>query len=638
MARSSRPASESYQPVCYTGSQSFSFSSDVSLEDHAPIFSLSKSSMDVVMTGLPHKRDPAWARADLRRSSSTNTHTEQSSQLTIRQLHPHLWQQPLPPPAQAMEVHSPPALVDRWLPGVQQQRWSQCSGSTQSRSSTPDTVVWKDSRPSSLVQETFSPAAPDSPMSKPATPPTTPSPFISPLQTPTSPFTPNTPQQKDFPAPSPTHSPPDQTSSPLPPDSPNLLQLTGMEDEGFLENNSFTFPSPIPSSLSLAEGAAPSDPGSVTNDVIEELQSPGGDQETEEGEIRETEPTSCSPLAECPTEGQEGQAGASVCYLELLWQQGESSRMVRNWRSPLVSSTSDSILGDCCKCSSRGCITKAPKGEELREEATMTSRPDLVDAAVQTSSPIGSLWALRNLSTSNMGSHSILGSPPGSRLNLKSSIGSNSNLVSASSSMFPVSSGEEEEEQEKEKPVDDHIYHDLDRRRSCLKIQAEDREELGRRSSMKQVQWDEDGMTWDIHGASLDPQVLTKAIEKHMELQSTPKVARRSPKKKKAPQPPVKQSTLKAQEVLLPVMIVTHMVDGETDRGREAEEGGGRKRKETEEASRKTSRAEGENIKEEEASEDTKSTSRDSALSRKRSVMWSLKRPGWCGGSRKVED
>ncbi|KAM3592637.1 uncharacterized protein V6R79_022662 [Siganus canaliculatus] len=72
MERSGRPVSESYQPLCYSANQSFSFSSEVSSpgldeDDRAPIFSLSKSSMDVVMaTGPPHERDPAWIRTDLR--------------------------------------------------------------------------------------------------------------------------------------------------------------------------------------------------------------------------------------------------------------------------------------------------------------------------------------------------------------------------------------------------------------------------------------------------------------------------------------------------------------------------------------------------------------------------------------------
>ncbi len=89
MARPGRPVSETYQQVCYSGSQSISLSGEAETveredeDDHAPIFSLSKSSMDVVMaTGPTHKRDPVWTRTDLRRSSSTNTHSE-SSQVSL---------------------------------------------------------------------------------------------------------------------------------------------------------------------------------------------------------------------------------------------------------------------------------------------------------------------------------------------------------------------------------------------------------------------------------------------------------------------------------------------------------------------------------------------------------------------------
>jgi hypothetical protein len=62
---------------------------------------------------------------------------------------------------------------------------------------------------------------------------------------------------------------------------------------------------------------------------------------------------------------------------------------------------------------------------------------------------------------------------------------------------------------------------EMGRRRSCLKVvvQEEERRRNGewdhskRRSSMKQVQWDEDGMTWDVYGASLDPDELSSAIQ-----------------------------------------------------------------------------------------------------------------------------
>lgn len=672
MARAGRPASESYMPVCYSGSQSLSFSSDAGTagtedeDDRAPIFSLSKSSMDVVMaTGLPHKRDPAWNISDLKRSSSTNTPSEQTS-LAHKPLHPHMWQHLKPTnshqlslSAQNIEAHNPPAAVSERI--INMQRWSQCSGSTHSRSSTPDTIVWKGgtSRPSSLTQETPYSPAPESPVPTP----TTISPNISPLQTPTLPpedllttsssfLILNTHQRNDLlvsssPLPSPMLPPlQPHTFSPLPSNSPNLNQRTSTDDEGFLENNllAFTFPSPIPSSVSLAEGGASPDPGSLVDDVIEKLHSPGSMQLSESGEVRSPAKTSSFLTLNSPAKRQE--SGASVCYLELPWQPEQSCATGRSWKSPLVSSLSDSQLGDCCKCNlnTRGGINKV---EMLREEGTMTSQLELVDAAVQTITPVGSLWGLRmNASNSNMGSHSILGSPPGSRLNLKSSVGSHSNLVSPSSSMFPVSSGEEEERcgETWNSP------QEPDSRRSCLKSQGEDRDELGRRSSMKQVQWDEDGMTWDIHGASLDPEVLSTAILKHLEDQNSPQPVRRTSKKKKAPKPPVISNVVKAMtpELNPPAMIITatcvaeaESKDTPDEEGEKEEEG---KKEEIVEAAGRISRAEADTAKEEdevygeEATSSPKPPSRESAHGRKRSVIRSFRRPGWCGASRKAND
>lgn len=681
MARSGRPASESYQPACYSGSQSVSFSSEAGIvglgdeDECAPIFSLSKSSMDVVMAPL-HKRDPAWARMDLRRSASTDTHAEQIS-VTLQQRHPNMWQHVnatnshrLSLTAKNLDMQNPPALSERWIANME--RWSGCSGSTHSRSSTPETVVWKDglSRPSSLTQEAPCSAAPDSPMSKLTSPPTTPSPFISPLQTPTLPpedlltsssssATLSAHQQKDLLVSSPTPSPLQaNTSSPSPSDSPDLLQLTSAKDEGILENNlpSFTFPSAIPSSVSLAEAVVASD-GCLADDVTEELHSPSGSQLSEGGGVRS--PVLSDLMPNSPAEEQESGRAASGCHLELTWQTGQSCPTGQSPRSPLVSSMSDSGLGECCRCNlnTRECITKAPRFRVFREEGTMTSKPELVDVAVQTISSIDSWWGLgENVSTSNMDSHSILGSPPGSKLNLKSSVGSNSNLVSPSSSMFPVSSGEEEEKREDGGTweVNSASSHDMERRRSCLKIQGEERDERGRRSSMKQVQWDEDGMTWDVHGATVDPEMLSTVIRKHLEIQNSPQPQRRTSKKKKAPKPPLLSNVVRAMapELNPPVMIVTTcMVEGESegtpaaDGGREVgQEGGPGKKEETVAAPRRISRAEGEYVKVEdevygeEGIGHPKSPSRGSGHIRKRSVIRSLKRPGWCGSSRKIDN
>lgn len=680
MARPGRPASESYQPVCCSVSQSVSYSSEPGAvrqedeDDRAPIFSLSKSSMDVVMaTGPPHKRDPDWTTMDLRRSSSTNTHTEQNS-VMLQKLHPHTRQHiratnslQLPLTTQSVDMHNRPAHSDHWIGNMQ--RWSACSGSAHSRSSTPETIIWKagTSRPSSLTQDASFSAALESPLSKLSSQPSTPSPFISPLYTPTLPpvdiltssssQTLSTNQQEDVLVSSPGPSLV-QTHASI---SPDLHQLTSTEDEGFLENNllSFQFPSPIPSSDSLAEGGVSSDHGCLVDNVTEQLHSPGDMQLSEGGAV--------SPLQmfdyvtpNSPAEGQESGKGDSVCHLELPWQPGKSCLAVHGWKSPLVSSLSDSQLGGCCRSNwhTREGTTKEPKAEVFREEGTMTSQLEMVDAAVQTVSPAGSWWDLRrNVSASNMESHSILGSPPGSRLDLKSSVGSNSNLVSPSSSMFPVSSGEEEERQQDDPTWDlnSASSHDLERKRSCLKMQAEETNEVGRRSSMKQVQWDEEGVTWDVHGASVDPEVLSTAILKHLELQNSPQIPRKTSKKKKAPKPTLLSNVAKAiaPELNPPVTIITStgIVEGdsegtpEADGGRKMEEEGGDKKEETVEAVCRISRAEEVNTKEgeeevygEEGTSHPKSPSRASGQTRKRSVIKSLRRPGWCGGSRKADD
>lgn len=682
MARPGRPASEGYQPVCCSVSQSNSYSSESGAvaqedeDDQAPIFSLSKSYMDVVMaTGSPHKRDPTWTTMDLRRSSSTNTHTEQNS-ATLQKLRPHKWPHIratnsllLPLTAQNVGMHNPPAHSEHRIGNMQ--RWSTCSGSTHSRSSTPDTVIWKagNSRPSSLVQDASCSATPESPLSKLASPPSTPSPFISPLYTPTLPPVDSlasassqrlsTNNQEDLLVSSPGLSPMQtHAASPLPSISPDLShQLTSTEDECFLENNllSFQFPSPIPSTVSLAEGGVSSDHEGLVDDVTEQLPSPG-DMQLSEGEAVRSPLQTFNYLApNSAGEGQDLGEGESVCHLELPWQPGKSCLAGRGWKSPLVSSLSDSQLGECCrsKLHIREGIRKDPKAEVFREEGTMTSQLEMVDAAVQTVSPVGSWWDLRrNVSTSNMESHSILGSPPGSRLNLKSSVGSNSNLVSPSSSMFPVSSGEEEERQGDDPMWDINAasLHDLERKRSCLKMQGEEIDEMGRRSSMKQVQWDEEGVTWDVHGASVDPDVLSTAILQHLELQNSPQPPRKTTTKKKAPKPPLLSNVVKAigPEINPPDTIVASTgvieVTPEGDGERKIEEEGEDKKEEIVEAPRRISRAEEANAKEdkeevygEEATSHPKSPSRGSGQTRKRSVIRSL-RPGWCGGSRKADD
>lgn len=44
-------------------------------------------------------------------------------------------------------------------------------------------------------------------------------------------------------------------------------------------------------------------------------------------------------------------------------------------------------------------------------------------------------------------------------------------------------------------------------------------ENMGLRTPVKEVEWDAEGMTWEVYGASLDPEELGLAIQRHLELQ-----------------------------------------------------------------------------------------------------------------------
>ncbi|XP_012718177.2 uncharacterized protein LOC105926413 [Fundulus heteroclitus] len=655
MARSGRPASESYQSTCCSVGQSLSSSSEVGIledvDDRTPIFSLSKSSVDVVTaTGPPHKRDLAWTRLDLKRSSSTNTHSDQN-QVTLQQLHHHKWRHnshQFSVTTQNEDLHSPPPLSERWISNMH--RWSGCSSSTHSRSSTPDTVVLKDgsSHPCCLSQEAPGCFTPDSPMSKITSPPSTPSPLISPFHTPT------LPPQENI-----SSSPLTLSTCPLSECSPSP-QPTRPDDRSSPEKLLFQFPSPVQSYASLADAGLFTDPENLVNAASKEPPSPRDTQVLEEEGKESGSPplqTVCKLTPNPSAEKRDFEAELSVCHRLLPLEFEQSCPVRKGWRSPLVSSWSDSRLGDFSRCRSAHVEGNAShaKSELSREEGTMTSRPEMTDAAVQTGSPLGSCCDLQKISNSNSGSHSLLGSPPGSRLNLKASVGSHSNLVSASSSMFPVSGGEEEEKQQDapEWDVTSASARHLERKRSCLKAQSDECDELGRRGSMKQVLWDEHGLTWDIHGASVDPEELSTAIQKHLHLKNSPLPQRRTSKKKKAPMPPLISNmvTTMALDTSPPAMSIKCMVEGESqetleeEARREAQQEAGGKRQEKEEATRRQSSEEqgkAHEIEEEEGGEKTASVLKSPILGgghgKKKIVIRSLMRPGWCGGSRKTDD
>ncbi|XP_077482589.1 uncharacterized protein LOC144093147 [Stigmatopora argus] len=507
-----RPASEIRQSARCSVGPSVSYSSLTGAECSAddgealtPIFSISKSSVDVF------DRDLAWSGVDLRRSSSADQGGPRSP-----------------------DPRRPSALSDRWLANTR--RWSRSSAGAQSRSSTPDTVVWggETSRPGGPLPERARyavPASPDAAVS---------SPFVSPLLTPTSADLRSSSTGCSPPSPASLARREDDLASDLPPEA--FFRVKNSEDNSFMGGRLlyFQYPSPVASSVCSEEGAFLAD--------------------------GQTSPMPVPPAGE-----------STVCRLQLPWQP-------RPRRLNLVSSLSDSLLGEGCRCS---------KGN-LEIPPFLKAQREMADAAVQTSSPAVS-WLHFRRNTSQ----SLLGSPPGSKLDLKASEGSNSNLVSPSSSMFPAS---DEEEEEKPKDLQE-------RRRSCLKAQVgEEKREPGgrRRSSMKQVQWDEDGMTWDVHGASVEPQVLSRAIRKHLESRDdSPIVRRPSGKKTRAPQPPAGVAPDQ-----------TSPDDGERETAAAA-------------TCRVKMAVEGEEI--------LKSPSLSRGSVRKRGVIKALK-PGWCGGSKNQDD
>lgn len=50
-------------------------------------------------------------------------------------------------------------------------------------------------------------------------------------------------------------------------------------------------------------------------------------------------------------------------------------------------------------------------------------------------------------------------------------------------------------------------------------ISGPEDDDAGARLSVKEVQWDAEGMTWEVYGAALDPEELGLAIQHHLELQ-----------------------------------------------------------------------------------------------------------------------
>ncbi|KAJ7987799.1 hypothetical protein DPEC_G00330260 [Dallia pectoralis] len=473
-------------------------------EERSPIYSLSKSSMDIVMaTKRPHLRDPAWAKLDLRRSANQNTQSfPNSNALQLRplqQYRQHHTPQTQPNASRHIHQHEKP------LRSECVERWSVCS--VCSCGSTPETVIWKGgaSRPCSMTEETlrvpFNACRFESQSSVQI--PVTPSPFTSPLNTS-------------------SNSPVIHTCHPLHEFRPSPLTTNThcqSHQSAVLNVRPICQPSPNTNTQPLGVGL-----GSPIQMQEAELDSPV------------FLPTSYPPA-----------------HMDMPWVPRHTCQAGRaQGLGGLVFSFSDSQLYDyaqcCCNSTHSGVMnmmTLIPQGSRFREEGTMTSQRQLVDVGVQTRSPLGSLQSTlqnpgsdNNLShlsphrlchiytdsNSDLSSQSILGSPPGSRLNLKSALGSHSNLVSPSSSMFTPDSPRDELEAAWEKTGD--IPHgETGRRKSCLKVEVGEDSGSGghskRRNSMKQVQWDKDGQTWDVYGASLEPEELSSAIQKHLQLKTS---------------------------------------------------------------------------------------------------------------------
>ena len=161
---------------------------------------------------------------------------------------------------------------------------------------------------------------------------------------------------------------------------------------------------------------------------------------------------------------------------------------------------------------------------------------------------------------------------------------------------------------------------------------------------MKQVQWDEDGMTWDVHGASLDPEELTSAIQKHLQ-RKTYKTRENKTKNKtktikiKSPAT-VTETPPTVPETSAPVELST-AVDNEAEpavveRKEHKVEGGegGKDREVQEEEGSAKEREDGGT----QTSNKSPSLERRRIRTRRRSVMRSLRKPGCCVRFSKASD
>ncbi|XP_051530112.1 uncharacterized protein LOC127426942 [Myxocyprinus asiaticus] len=64
-----------------------------------------------------------------------------------------------------------------------------------------------------------------------------------------------------------------------------------------------------------------------------------------------------------------------------------------------------------------------------------------------------------------------------------------------------------------------HVFPEMNLRADLNSDTSSSTERMCHKTPMKEVEWDAEGMTWEVYGAALDPEELGLAIQKHLELQ-----------------------------------------------------------------------------------------------------------------------
>lgn len=67
--------------------------------------------------------------------------------------------------------------------------------------------------------------------------------------------------------------------------------------------------------------------------------------------------------------------------------------------------------------------------------------------------------------------------------------------------------------------VNSHVFPEINFRADPTSDAYQTAERTCQRTPVKEVEWDAEGMTWEVYGASVDPEELGLAIQRHLELQ-----------------------------------------------------------------------------------------------------------------------